>query len=246
MRGLALGEGEGGVEVGAEVGDSSDGLEEGSIDGLLVGNTGLSGAGRDGLGAIEEGLLIGGLLGGLLALEVGIVDGGGNGDTGDVNLGGGGNDVGLVDTTKGDTVDAVGTGDKEETGLKGLEEDNALTTEATGQEDEDGARGDGRADLGRARSLTVTQGTGHVLGRVPAGSLVHGDGTLLAVLLTLDSDGTGLRGIVGSRGSGSLLVPLVKGTLGVHLGTGEARHTRGDLGVTGGVSLDGHVGLFVC
>lgn len=72
----------------------------------------------------------------------------GNGD-----LGGGGNNVGLVHPSEGDTVDLVGASDEEETGIKLLEEDNTLATESASEEDENGAGGYGRSEGGSGSDL---------------------------------------------------------------------------------------------
>jgi hypothetical protein len=57
--------------------------------------------------ALSKELSLLGRLGGLGLDEVGVVDGLWDGDTSDIDLGGSGDDVGLADTTKVDTVDSA-------------------------------------------------------------------------------------------------------------------------------------------
>lgn len=128
-----------------------DGGDDGGVDLLLEGDT-----------LIRDLLLAsgGGGLGGLLAEEAGgglsllLLLGAGEGglgdlgeiSTGEVDLGGGGDDVAAVDTAEGDTVVLVGTGDNEGLGVLSvdlLEDDAVAATEASGEHDGDGARGDG-------------------------------------------------------------------------------------------------------
>ena len=66
---------------------------------------------------------------------------------GDVELGGGGSNVGLVDPPQGDTVDLEGTGNEEETRGEGLQIHNPLSPESTRQENEDSSLGDGVTGL---------------------------------------------------------------------------------------------------
>jgi hypothetical protein len=111
-----------------------------------------------------EELLLLGLLAGRLGLgEVGVVDGLRDGDTGQVDLGGGGDNVGLGDSSQGDTVESERTRDEEETGIELLQEDDSLASESTGQEDEDGTGGDGRSELGLADGLSASLGLGDIL-----------------------------------------------------------------------------------
>ena len=70
-----------------------------------------------------------------------------------VNLGGCSNNIGLVDTSQGDTIDLVGTGNQQEARLESLDADDTLTTKTSSQKNEDGTRGDGRADSGSLSGL---------------------------------------------------------------------------------------------
>lgn len=63
----------------------------------------------------EEFLLLGVLAGSLGLGEVGVVNGLGDGNTGQVNLGRGSDNVGLSDSSQGDTVESEGTRDEQET-----------------------------------------------------------------------------------------------------------------------------------
>lgn len=95
----------------------------------------------------ELSLLVGGL--GSLGLdEVGVVDGLGDLDGRDVNLGRGGDNVGLRDSSEGNTVDESGSGDEEETRGELSEVDDSLSSVSSGEEDEDGSGGDGRSETG--------------------------------------------------------------------------------------------------
>ena len=147
---LALGEGEGSLEVLSEKFSLVDDLDEGSVNLLLELETlssdevllevGL-------LGVLEEVLLT--LLGGLgLRLEEHLLLDTRDVDGADVDLGGGGDDVVGRDATERDTVETEGTGDEEETALEVLEEDHTLVPEATGKDDEDGAGLEGSTEVG--------------------------------------------------------------------------------------------------
>lgn len=94
------------LEVLAEVLDLLNGLDNGGVDGLLLGLL-LRGELLLLLTLSEELALLGGL-GGLGLGEVGVVDGLGELHGSDVDLGGGGDNVGLRDTTEGDTVEPKG------------------------------------------------------------------------------------------------------------------------------------------
>mmetsp|Transcript_66854 Transcript_66854/g.161662 ORF Transcript_66854/g.161662 Transcript_66854/m.161662 type:complete len:221 (-) Transcript_66854:2-664(-) len=170
---LAAGQREAGLQVGLEVGDGANSLDEGGVNGLLevlallrhnllgvvaLGEELLGVAGGLGLDLLEEGV---GHLGGV--------------DGSDIDLGGGGDDVGLVHTAKGDTVDLEGARDEQETRLELTQEDDALTLEATGKEDEHSARGDGATELGLlVLVLAGGDGASDIIGGVEAGLLGGG------------------------------------------------------------------------
>jgi hypothetical protein len=181
---VVLGQCKPGTEVLLEHGGGLDGGEESGINGLLV----LLPLVRHDSGlavSVEEFLLV--LSVGLAGvLEVVIVDIGGDRHLGDVNLGGGGNNVSLVDALEGDSVDLEGAGDEEEAGLKDLEDDSPLSTEAAGEEDHDGPGGDGGTGLGGVLGLAGLLGHSDIVSRVEPGSLSSGSG--------------GLGGLLGSTG----------------------------------------------
>lgn len=140
MRVLVAGETELRLEVTLHVRGGGDGSEESGIDALLVGLSLL----RSGvllLGLLEDTFL--GLLGGLVSLEVGVVDVLGDGDLGDVDNGGGGDDLVGDGSSDWDTVDLVWSGDEEKSRLELLQEDDSLASGGTGEEDEDGSWDDG-------------------------------------------------------------------------------------------------------
>lgn len=153
--------------------------DESSVDILLV---------RDSLSlellllTLGEELLLGLLLGG----RSGEVGGGElvGLDTGNVDLGGGSNDVSGVDSSERNTVDLEGAGDEQSAVLKRLEEDNSLASESASKENEDSAGNKRRSDLG----LVLDLGDGDLggLGDVPLGGLLSGDGSATAVLGSSD------------------------------------------------------------
>ena len=67
-------------------------------------------------------------------------------DTRDINLRRGGDNIRLVHTSQGNTVDLVGPGNQQQSTVQLLQENNALPSETTSEEDENGARGDGGAE----------------------------------------------------------------------------------------------------
>jgi len=137
---LSAGETELRLEVTLHVRGGGNGSEESGVDGLLVGLSLL----RSGvllLGLLEDTFL--GLLGGLVSLEVGVVDVLRDGDLGDVDNGGGGNDLVGDGSSEWDTVDLVRSSDEEKSGLELLQEDNSLASSGTGEEDEDRSWDDG-------------------------------------------------------------------------------------------------------
>jgi hypothetical protein len=103
--------------------------------------------------SIEEFLLLG-LLGLLLLGEVLVVELVQSLNTGQVDLGGGGNDVSGVDSAEWDTVDLEWSADEEETVGEWLEVDNTLATEAAGEDDEDGSWLKRRTESGWSLCLT--------------------------------------------------------------------------------------------
>merc|ERR1712233_32130 len=109
------------------------------------------------------------------ALEISVVDFLRNGDTRDVDLGGGGNNVRLVDSADGDTVNLERTRDEL------LQEDNTLSSETTSKDDQDGSGCDGLSQLGLSRSgLADSSARRNILSRIPTRSL-FGDSSLASV-----------------------------------------------------------------
>ena len=113
---------------------------------------------------VTKELLLLALLSSLGLGEVGVVDGLGDRDTGKVNLGGGGNNVCLTDSTERNTVDPERSADEEQSALQLLEEDNPLTPESSSQKDQDSSGGDGSSELGGSRGLSGSLGLANVLG----------------------------------------------------------------------------------
>jgi len=85
--------------------------------------------------------------------EVGIIDIGGNLNLFNVQLGAGGDNVVLVDTTNWNSVDLVWTSDEEKTRFQGFQEDDPLSTVNTSQQNENGSGGQRLADFGGTNSL---------------------------------------------------------------------------------------------
>lgn len=154
-----------------------------------------------------------------------------HGEGGEIDLGGGGDNVGLVDPPQGDTVDLEGSGNEEETAsLELLEEDDTLATEAAGEEDEDGSGGDGRAELGGAERLAARLGGLDVLRGVVGGGRGGRDDAGGAVGLAADGDRLGLGARGSGRGGGGVLA-LVESLLGEDLGAGKLADVGGDVRV---------------
>jgi hypothetical protein len=139
-----------------------------------------------------------------------------------INLGGGSNDIGSVDTLQGDTVDLVGTSDQQETGVESLEADNTLTTETTSKEDEDGSGSDAAADSGSLGRLARNLGLGDILSGVEAASLVSGNNTLLT---TLEFNSLVSSSVLSGRLNLGLGV-LVETFLSIDSATAETCYTR--------------------
>jgi len=187
VRLVALSQTKLGGEVSLHHGGGLDGLDDGGIDLLLVCLALFRNDG--GLGGIAgEEFLLTLAVGGGGAGKVGIVERG-NVDAGNVDLGGSGDHVGLVDPTEGDAVDLVRASDEKEAGLERLQADDALSTEAASEKDEDGAGGDGGADLGCLLVILAGgEGALHIVGGVEASGLASGGGSLLGLLGTSSSE----------------------------------------------------------
>ena len=115
MRSNVVAEGESGSEVALEVLNGLDVLGQLGVDGLLhdlelgsplgLGDLAFLNSLHSDVGGVLE-LVLGESLG---FLEEGVIDV--DGDASEGHLGGGGDDVGGVDSAKGDTGDGVGAGD---------------------------------------------------------------------------------------------------------------------------------------
>jgi hypothetical protein len=143
-----------------------------------------------------------------------------------------GNNIRLVDATKGHAVDLVRTSHKEKTALKLLEENNTLAAEPTGKEDKNGARSDGCAEFRGRRGLAALLRLANVLSGVVAGGLDGGDKARRAVLRTADLDLLGRGGLLSGLRL-RLLLALEESSLGEDLRAREAADSAGDLLATG-------------
>jgi hypothetical protein len=92
---------------------------------------------------------------------------------GDIDLCASGNNVSLVDTTKGDSIDFVRSRHKQEARVKCLQAHTALATESSSQNDQDGSICDGFPHTGRVLLNDVHRLCDNfVLGRVIARGLL--------------------------------------------------------------------------
>jgi len=149
VRILTSAEREGGVKVGRKLVNLLTGSDEllinlllelqaSSIDGVHLAHLVLKNLTDSGVLREETSSTLG-LLGSLGLLEGGISDVL-HVDRGDIDLGGGGNDVSGIDATKRDTVELVRARDEEKTALETLQEHGAATSKAAGKDDHNGAR----------------------------------------------------------------------------------------------------------
>jgi len=175
---------------------------------------------------------------GLGAAEVVVVEGVGDLDPRKVDLRLGGNDVDLVDSSEGASVDAERSGDEQKSRGQLLQEDDTLALVGAGQQDQDGAGSDGRTQLAVVLTeglLVVRLSLFAALRGQSAGHLVELNDALLAVLLTTDLLDDGCR-LLGDGSLLSLLVLDEGGLLVVHLGSGESHDSSVDLNVASSVS----------
>mmetsp|Transcript_8449 Transcript_8449/g.12765 ORF Transcript_8449/g.12765 Transcript_8449/m.12765 type:complete len:215 (-) Transcript_8449:8-652(-) len=178
---VVLSKGKVGSKVVLQQRSSLNSLEDGGIHLLLVS-----------LALIRDNSGLGGIIGEESFLTIGRLGGGtgkvGIGNAGHINstnidLGGGSDNISLVDTTEGNTVNLVGSSHKEKTRIQCLQADNTLSTEASREEDTDGSGGEGGADLGGV--LLLGAGVlvlGHVVGGVVTGGFAGGGGCLGGLL----------------------------------------------------------------
>lgn len=203
MEAVAVGETPRSLEVLGEVVDLLDGLKNGGVDVLLLRL--LLGGELLLLLALTEELALLGVLARLRLGEVGVVDGLGDLGAGNVDLGRGGDNVSLRDTTEGDTVELEGAGDEEEARVELLKEDDTATGEAASEEDQDSSGGDRGTESGLAGDLARDLGLANVLGGVVLRSLLGRDEALAAVALATDSLLGVSRGLLlGGSGTGLL------------------------------------------
>lgn len=167
MRVLAAGESESRLEVVFERGNSLDLLAEGRVNLLLEGLLLVTDGSLFNLFSGQE-IFLSRFFGlGLGSLEESVSDAS-RIDAGEVDLGGGGNDKGLVDAAERNAIHAVRTSDEEEAGLELFEENNALSAVLAGDKNEDSAWRDGRAKAGRlVVCLTALEGLRDLVGGVP-------------------------------------------------------------------------------
>ncbi|GMT18807.1 hypothetical protein PFISCL1PPCAC_10104, partial [Pristionchus fissidentatus] len=168
---------------------------------------------------------------GVSSLEVRVGQGVGDLDSADVNLGGGGNDERLSDSSEGNVVQLVGSGDQQEASLlKLLEEDNALSLMSASEDDQDSSGSDG---LSQRLNLGVSADLG---GNVKDVVLLHEDGLYTSEHLAL-STVLGATDLLGdelvSRSNGLLgdlgLLAESNSTLVVHAGGREAHKPGSEL-----------------
>jgi len=212
-----------------------DSSQEAGIEGLLVS---LSLLADHVLGLLFLSEELASLLSLSRALEVGIVNFLGNGDTGDIDLGGGGDNVRLVDSADGDTVNLEGTRDQQETRGELLKEDNTLSGETTSKNDQDGSGCDGLSQLCLSRSgLANSTARRSILSRVPTRSL-FGNSSLASVEILNNGSGGSLLLLGGGLPLGGLLGELA--SLAEHGTSGVTRNTGDEFLVSGSGGLSGH------
>jgi len=157
------------------------------------------------------------------ATEVIVIHGLRNGNTRNVDLSLGSNDVDLVDPSEWASVDAERSGDEEETGSQLLQENDALSLVDARDQDQHRARGDGRAKLAVVQAERLLVGGLPLLAALSgqsASSLVELDDAFVAVLLSSDLLSHRRRLLDDGRLFG-LLVLDEGGLLVEHLGSRE-------------------------
>jgi len=100
------------------------------------------------------------------------------------NLGGGGDDVCLVHTAEGNTVDLKGSGDEEQATGQLLQAHNALATVGSRKENQNSSRGDRLAQSGGLGSVPASELDDSILSRVDG--RLGGTSSLLGSLLCDD------------------------------------------------------------
>jgi len=175
---------------------------------------------------------------GLGSAEVIVVQSVRNRNTGNVDLGLGGDDVDLVDPPQWASVDAERSGDEKQAGSQLLQEHYALSLVDAGDEDQHGARSDGRTQFVVVLAERLLVGGLSLLARLRgqrARGLLKLNDAFLAVLLSADF--LRHRRCLG-RGDflGGGLVLYKGGLFVVHFRPRELHDTSGDLRVSRSVS----------
>jgi len=172
------------------------------------------------------------------ATEIIVVQSVRNRNAGNIDLSLGGDDVDLVDSSQGTSVDAEGSGDEEQTGSQLLQKHDALAFVDAGDENQDGPRSDGRTQF----SLVLTERLlirGLSLLAALRGQrtrrLLELNDARIAVLLSADLL-RHRRRLLEDGGFVGLLVFDEGGLLVVHLGSREPHDSSVDLRVAGSVS----------
>jgi len=175
---------------------------------------------------------------GLRTPEIIVVQSIRNRNAGNVDLGLGGDDVDLVDSPQGASVDAEGSRDEEQTGSQLLQEHHALSLVDAGHEDQNRAGSDGRAQLPLVLTKGLLVGSLSLLaalrGQRPRRLLELNDARV-AVLLSADLLRQRRR-LLNDGGFLGLLVLDEGGLLVVHLGSRKSHDPSVDLDVAGSVS----------
>ena len=146
--------------------DGFDGLHNFGVDSVLSVSSLVSDSLSLLSGLFEEVSSLGSSLNGDLLGEEFVINGIEGGDGSEVDLGVGGDDIGLVDSLKRDTVEFVGAGHEEEAGGEGLKEDHSSASESAGEDDQDLAGLDvlsesgGLADLALSHEVLLGIGDG--------------------------------------------------------------------------------------
>jgi len=175
---------------------------------------------------------------GLGSAEVIVVQSVRNRNPGNVDLGLGGDDVDLVDSSQWASVDAERSGDEKQTGSQLLQEHDALSLVDAGDEDQHGARGDGRTQFAVVLAERLLVGGLSLLTRLRgqrARRLLELNDAFLAVLLSADFLGHSRCLGRGDFLDGGLVLDK-SGFLVVHFRPRELHDTAGNLRVSRSVS----------
>jgi len=183
---VTSGEAEGGLQVLGEVVNLLDVGKKGGVNGLWANRRVVSSGGSVfhllhifrthlllGLPVVRQQLLLLvvteelvllALLASLGLGEVGVVDGLGNGNSSEVDLGRGGDNVSLTDSSERNSVEPERSANEQKSAVQLLQEDNPLAPESSSQQDQDGTGGDGSSELSGSRGLSGDLGLSDILG----------------------------------------------------------------------------------